>query len=84
MTKNLFSFVVDHLIFILFTKNLLTCHLFSPFIEAFLWNNTHIGIFTQRSIQYGFTCPNHVLFMVLAVLDAKVMIESEANIIPFR
>lgn len=41
MTKNLSSFVAQHLIFIIFTKKLLTCHLPSPLNEAFLCNNTH-------------------------------------------
>ena len=44
MTKNLFSIFVDHLFFIYFTQKLLTCHLFSLFNKAFLWNNTHRDI----------------------------------------
>ena len=44
MTKTLFSFVAHHLIFVIFTKKRLACHLHSPFNEAFLWNNTHRDI----------------------------------------
>ena len=55
-----------------------------PLSTKHFWGTTHIGFFASLPIPYGFTWSNHVLFMVIAVFDAKVMIESEANILPFR